>query len=65
LTVAAGTAARFAWAAPVISAGVLGSSCLFTCTITKLGNIGTVTDTITPAKSAGTAYTSATATATR
>jgi hypothetical protein len=127
LTVAAGTAARFAWAAPAISAGTLGSPCLFTCTITTLGNggtfiakvavtdalgnvvsnlgtghsvtvtatagstvtggaltiastglaestasftykskaSGTFTDTITAAKSAGTAYTSATATASK
>jgi hypothetical protein len=38
LTVSAGTAARYAWSAPAISAGVLGSPCLFTCTITTLGN---------------------------
>jgi hypothetical protein len=127
LSVAAGTAARYAWAGPTISAGLLGSPCLFTCTITTLGNggafiakvavtdslgnvvsnlgsghtvtvtatagstvtggsltiattglaestasftykskaSGTFTDTITAAKAAGTAYTSATATATK
>ena len=41
LTVSAGTAARYAWASPTISAGSLGSPCLFTCTITSLGNSGT------------------------
>jgi hypothetical protein len=43
VTVSAGAAARFAWAAPTISAGTLGSPCLFTCTITTLGNGGTFT----------------------
>jgi hypothetical protein len=38
LTVAAGTAARFAWSAPTVSVGTLSSPCLFTCTITNLGN---------------------------
>ena len=33
----------YAWSAPTISAGVLGSPCLFTCTITALGNEGTFT----------------------
>jgi hypothetical protein len=127
LTVTAGAAARYGWSAPTISAGTLGTPCLFTCTITTLGNggtftakvavtdslgnvvsnlgtantvaisatagstvtgspltiattglaestatftykskaSGTFTDTITAAKSAGTAYTSATATATK
>jgi hypothetical protein len=52
LTVSAGTAANFAWSAPTISAGSLGSPCLFTCTVTALGNSGTfkakvaVTDTL-------------------
>jgi hypothetical protein len=41
LTVSAGTAARYAWSAPTISAGVLGSPCLFTCPVTSLGNSGT------------------------
>jgi hypothetical protein len=41
LTVAAGTAARWAWEAPTVSAGTLSSPCLFTCTITSLGNSGT------------------------
>jgi len=43
LTVSAGTAARYAWSAPTISAGTLGSPCLFTCTVTSLGNSGTFT----------------------
>ncbi len=41
LTVSAGTAANFAWSAPTISAGSLSSPCLFTCTVTALGNSGT------------------------
>ena len=41
LTVSAGTPARYAWSSPTISAGVLGSPCLFTCTVTTLGNSGT------------------------
>jgi hypothetical protein len=41
LTVSAGTAANFAWGPPTISAGTLGSPCLFTCTVTTLGNSGT------------------------
>jgi hypothetical protein len=43
LTVAAGTGTNLAWSAPTISAGTLGSPCLFTCTVTKLGNSGTFT----------------------
>lgn len=43
LAVAAGTATQLAWSAPAISAGTLGSPCLFTCTVTKLGNGGTFT----------------------
>jgi hypothetical protein len=43
LTVGTGTAARYAWSAPTISAGTLGSPCLFTCTVTTLGNAGTFT----------------------
>jgi hypothetical protein len=43
LTVGAGAAARYAWVAPAISAGTLGSPCLFTCTVTALGNSGTFT----------------------
>jgi hypothetical protein len=43
LTVTAGAAAKYAWSAPTISAGVLGSPCLFTCTVTTLGNSGSFT----------------------
>lgn len=43
LTVSAGTAARYAWSAPTTSAGTKGSPCLFTCTVTSLGNSGTFT----------------------
>jgi hypothetical protein len=41
LTVSTGTAAKYAWSAPTITAGTLGSPCLFTCTVTALGNSGT------------------------
>ena len=41
LTVTAGTGTNLAWSAPTISVGTLGSPCLFTCTVTKLGNVGT------------------------
>jgi hypothetical protein len=41
--VAAGTAARFAWASPTISAGTLPTPCLFTCAVTGIGNNGTFT----------------------
>jgi hypothetical protein len=43
LTVSAGTASAFAWSSPTISAGTLGSPCLFSCTVTGLGNSGTFT----------------------
>ncbi len=43
LTVSAGAAARYAWAAAAISGGTLGSPCLFTCSVTALGNSGTFT----------------------
>ncbi|HEX4305206.1 MAG TPA: hypothetical protein VHZ54_04160 [Solirubrobacterales bacterium] len=41
VTVAAGSAANLAWTEPKISAGSLGTPCLFSCTVTKLGNGGT------------------------
>jgi hypothetical protein len=41
LTVSAAAAAMYAWSAPTISAGTLGTPCLFTCTVTTLGNSGT------------------------
>ncbi len=43
VTVATGTAANFAWSEPKISTGSMATPCLFTCTITKLGNAGTFT----------------------
>jgi hypothetical protein len=42
VTVSAGAAAGWALTNVSISAGVLGSPCLFTCTLTGLGNSGTV-----------------------
>jgi hypothetical protein len=41
-TVSVGTAARVALSALAASAGTIGSPCFFTCTITVLGNGGTV-----------------------
>jgi hypothetical protein len=43
MTVSPGAAARWALTNVNISAGTLGSNCLFTCTLTGLGNSGTVT----------------------
>jgi len=43
ITVSPGTAARWALTNINVSAGSLGSTCLFTCTLTGLGNSGTVT----------------------
>jgi len=43
VTVSPGTASRLALTNLAISAGTLGSPCLFTCTLTGLGNSGTVT----------------------
>jgi hypothetical protein len=43
VTVSPGAAARWALTNINISAGTLGSNCLFTCTLTSLGNSGTVT----------------------
>jgi hypothetical protein len=42
LTVSTGVAARLAFSGLTASAGTIGSPCLFTCTITTLGNSGTV-----------------------
>jgi hypothetical protein len=42
VTVSVGTAARWGITSINISAGTLGSNCLFTCTLTGLGNSGTV-----------------------
>ncbi|MGH2975137.1 MAG: hypothetical protein ACRDLL_09775 [Solirubrobacterales bacterium] len=43
VTVSAGAAAQWALTNISISAGVLGPTCLFTCTLTGIGNSGTVT----------------------
>jgi hypothetical protein len=42
LTVSTGTASRLGLIETTVSAGTIGSPCLFTCTITTLGNSGTV-----------------------
>jgi hypothetical protein len=42
LTVSTGAAAKVALLETKVSAGAIGSPCLFTCTITALGNSGTV-----------------------
>ncbi len=42
LTVSTGAASRLGWSGLTTSAGAIGSPCLFTCTITTLGNSGTV-----------------------
>ena len=42
LTVSTGTASRLGLVETTVSAGAIGSPCLFTCTITALGNSGTV-----------------------
>jgi hypothetical protein len=43
VTVSPTTASRLAFSNVVLSAGTLGSTCLFTCAVTGLGNSGTVT----------------------
>jgi hypothetical protein len=42
LTVSPGTASRLAFSGLTASAGTIGSPCLFTCTVTALGNSGTI-----------------------
>jgi hypothetical protein len=41
--VSPGTAARLAWSGVAVSAGAIGSPCLFTCAVTAIGNSGTIT----------------------
>jgi hypothetical protein len=53
VTISVGTAARFALTNISVSAGTLGSPCLFTCTLTGLGNSGTVTARVAVTDSAG------------
>ena len=43
VTVSPTTASKLALTSVTVSAGSLGSSCLFTCTLTGIGNSGTVT----------------------
>lgn len=52
-TVATGTASKAALTAVTVSAGTIGSPCLFTCTITGLGNSGTVLANVTITDSVG------------
>jgi hypothetical protein len=53
VTVSPGAAARWAFANVAISAGALSSTCLFTCSVTGLGNGGTVTGKISVTDSFG------------
>lgn len=53
ITVSPGAAARWALTNINISAGTLGSTCLFTCTLTELGNSGTVTAKVAVADAVG------------
>jgi hypothetical protein len=53
LTVAPGAAAKLALTNVSISAGTLGSPCLFTCTLTGIGNSGTVSARVAVADSLG------------
>ena len=55
LTVAVGTAAKLAFSEVLASAGSVGSPCFFTCTITLLGNSGTVKARVAITDSAGNA----------
>lgn len=53
LTVAIGTAAKLVLSEMAVSAGVFGSPCYFTCTVSALGNAGTVKARIAIADSMG------------
>jgi hypothetical protein len=53
LTVAVGTASKLALSELAVSAGAIGSPCYFTCTVTALGNAGTVKARIAIADSMG------------
>jgi hypothetical protein len=53
VTVSAGAAARWGLANINISAGTLGPACLFTCTLTGIGNSGTVTAKVVATDSVG------------
>jgi hypothetical protein len=53
ITVASGPSARLAWTHVTVSAGTLSSPCLFTCTVTTLGNSGTLTANVSVTDSSG------------
>jgi hypothetical protein len=53
VTVATGSPARLAWTFVTVSAGTLSSPCLFTCTVTTLGNAGTLTANVSVTDSSG------------
>ncbi len=53
LTVAVGSAARWALTGVVASAGTIGSPCLFACAVTSLGNGGTITAQVSVTDGAG------------
>lgn len=53
LTVSTGTASKLAFSELTASAGSIGSPCLFTCTITALGNSGTINAGVSITDSAG------------
>lgn len=53
LTVAVGAASKLALSELTVSAGTIGSPCYFTCTVTALGNAGTVKAKITITDSMG------------
>jgi hypothetical protein len=53
VTVATGPAARLAWTHVTVSAGTLSVPCLFTCTVTTLGNAGALTANVSVTDSSG------------
>ncbi|HEY7932631.1 MAG TPA: hypothetical protein VID48_02295, partial [Solirubrobacteraceae bacterium] len=53
VTVGIGAPARLAWTHVSVSAGTLSSPCLFTCTVTTLGNAGTFTANVSVTDSSG------------
>lgn len=52
-TVSAGAANHWSLASTAVSAGVIGSPCLFTCAVTALGNSGTVSANVSVTDSVG------------
>ena len=53
VTVSLGAPARLAWTHVTVSAGTLSAPCLFTCTVTTLGNAGTLTANVSVTDSSG------------